>query len=685
MGLIPRGGGTGASTDDDKKCCCVCHCCPCCCCCDNDVDLPPEEEEVVNGGVGAHNRLQGLQGGTAADRFHMDRYHSDTLLKLSTSFINGVEYLMFNGQPIVGTGGGKHAELPDLLPDGITGSEANHITDAQLEFILDYVERRPVRPINLSPVDGEMEIGRQPSFEATSYMHPFNVDMYAAQWVIEGGGGVVFDSGEMESTSSIFLAPDGAVSEGINYKWRVRYQGENLQWSDWSEPTSFRTEDIFDSSEILRPIIFIPQQGQMQSSLTATVVTSAFKSIGSLIQSNSEFQLSSTPAFDEILDSGIGLNTWSGTEIITRGMPYFVRARHNATTGEQSRWSAVRMFSARELYSDSRIGLVLNDPDAWECIRVGRDYNRVFVDANYWKEHIIYSTLEASWNNGASTVIDGQHMICLRSFWVKSGICPSGPYAGKRMWLIDPSEPTEAEKNDGWHLHNAFINRSIGRVDSVFISAYRLDPTAGSTPTGTPHNYVSLQNIKNAITAYRNTNSGNPLKSGWEPMSYVHFEALKLLMHIEFGSLSDARLKMLESGGVYRNIPILTGGTSPSTGVIYNGLRYNSALDPVSGNTISIDPLFNYNDKKVVLLRSSLTDNPTLRFDDYMIGSSKTGAGEDSAWSTKLPYSRFYIAASGWESHEVHFSFAGSGIFGFQQVYSSAHNRYQAMMVKHDN
>ena len=111
MGLIPRGGGTGANTDDDKNCCCVCHCCPCCCCCDNDVDLPPEEEEVVNGGVGAHNRLQGLQGGTVADRFHMDRYHSDTLLKLSTSFIDGVEYLMFNGQPIVGTGGGMTTKV----------------------------------------------------------------------------------------------------------------------------------------------------------------------------------------------------------------------------------------------------------------------------------------------------------------------------------------------------------------------------------------------------------------------------------------------------------------------------------------------------------------------------------------------------------------------------------------------
>ena len=49
-----------------------------------------------------------------------------------------------------GSGGvGKHAELPDLLPEGIAGDEANHITNAQLEFILDYVERRPVRPTNL--------------------------------------------------------------------------------------------------------------------------------------------------------------------------------------------------------------------------------------------------------------------------------------------------------------------------------------------------------------------------------------------------------------------------------------------------------------------------------------------------------------------------------------------------------
>ena len=111
MGLIPRGGGTGASTDDDKKCCCA-HCgCPHCCCCDSDVDLPPEEEEVRNDGAGQHNRLQGLQGGTVADRFHVDKYHYDTLLKLSTSFIDGVEYLMFNGQPIAGTGGGMTTKV----------------------------------------------------------------------------------------------------------------------------------------------------------------------------------------------------------------------------------------------------------------------------------------------------------------------------------------------------------------------------------------------------------------------------------------------------------------------------------------------------------------------------------------------------------------------------------------------
>ena len=57
------------------------------------------------------------------------------------------------------------------------------ITEEQLEFIKDFVGRRPVRPTNLSPVDLEAEVGKRARFESTPYLHPFNLVMAGYQLV----------------------------------------------------------------------------------------------------------------------------------------------------------------------------------------------------------------------------------------------------------------------------------------------------------------------------------------------------------------------------------------------------------------------------------------------------------------------------------------------------------------------
>ena len=78
-------------------------------------------------------------------------------------------------------GASSHGELLDILGHG-----EMHISDDELNFITDYVERRPVKPVNLSPADGELEVGEQPLLEFTPYAHPFNLEMYAVQVKING-------------------------------------------------------------------------------------------------------------------------------------------------------------------------------------------------------------------------------------------------------------------------------------------------------------------------------------------------------------------------------------------------------------------------------------------------------------------------------------------------------------------
>ena len=71
----------------------------------------------------------------------------------------------------------------------------------------------------------------------------------ASQWEIRSATGdyttPVYDSGAVTDLES-HVVPAGYLEEGeTDYYFRVRYQGENIGWSDWSSETHFTTKAVF--------------------------------------------------------------------------------------------------------------------------------------------------------------------------------------------------------------------------------------------------------------------------------------------------------------------------------------------------------------------------------------------------------------------------------------------------------
>ena len=380
----------------------------------------------------------------------------------------------------------------------------------------------------------------------------------------------------------------------------------------------------------MRPGILLPSQGDVQNSPTAMVVTTPFETVGGLIQANGDFEVGKSPDFSTVIDSGTGGNTWVGSTELTRGEPYFVRVRHKAATGEVSPWSNIRTFTIRKFFRDQRIGIVLSDPNNWVFDRIDRDFNPVNVDNGYWMNNAVWAGLEASRNGGANTIMYGQEMVVLPAFWIRSGIAPSGPYAGKRFWMIDPTTPTQEDIDTGWHIHDAFYNPNGGYQDSLPISAHFMRNENGvpkSKAAGMAHVAMpeQLRNLVNTL----NTNNDTPATRGWGLVNYRVAEGLKLLMILEFGSTKNASVSVVVPAYPYRGINLWN---TADENAFIDGLMPGVATlsDNVTAVTIPdlttlVSKDFNRYAKIDKLLGTSDGAPQPLKMDDYLVPFAPSG------------------------------------------------------------
>ena len=106
--------------------------------------------------------------------------------------------------------------------------------------------RAPNTPSAVSPVSGEI-VSVTPTLMGSPFSDDYSNTHIRSQWQIstdaDDWSSPTWDSGGVSYLTSV-LVPDGALSGGITYYWRLRYQDQYGEWSEYSAPASFFTDNV---------------------------------------------------------------------------------------------------------------------------------------------------------------------------------------------------------------------------------------------------------------------------------------------------------------------------------------------------------------------------------------------------------------------------------------------------------
>ncbi|MGI6595613.1 MAG: S8 family peptidase [Candidatus Ratteibacteria bacterium] len=105
-----------------------------------------------------------------------------------------------------------------------------------------YINSSPTRPECILPEDKAIDISLTPLLKATFFSDADNDSHKASQWQIvkdEGFTDIVWVS--TTSPSATITVLSNTLSYSTLYYWRVRYQDEKDDWSEWAVPSSFTT------------------------------------------------------------------------------------------------------------------------------------------------------------------------------------------------------------------------------------------------------------------------------------------------------------------------------------------------------------------------------------------------------------------------------------------------------------
>lgn len=221
----------------------------------------------------------------------------------------------------------------------------------------------PGQPVAVSPTNGAVNVVLRPILIASSYEHPEERDHISSEWqvdVLDTFDDPVWESGEV-GASEQRLVPEGRLLYEISYYWRVRYQDSDENWSDWSEPARFTTED--EPEEVLvpeTPILLEPADGATNVSLTPTLRASAFDHPEELAHVSSQWQVDVAEDFsDPVWDSGqvaASVQTIVPADRLAHEVTYHWRVRYRDAAGQWSPWSGAFSFTTETKGADDDDG-----------------------------------------------------------------------------------------------------------------------------------------------------------------------------------------------------------------------------------------------------------------------------------------------------------------------------------------
>lgn len=392
---------------------------------------------------------------------------------------------------------------------------------------------RPHAPTISSPANGATNVVETPTLTVSNYVSPAGNAFATVQFQISTNNTfttILHDSGERSAMT--YSVPPGVLPANTTFHVRARVKDVAGLVSDWSPTISFTTRTTY--AYVNTPTVIAPINGQTDIPEQPTFQSSAFGVTGdSDTHASSQWQirLASGSWATPLHDSG-PITTARTSYTVPAGVlvdgqtQYVMRVLHIGTNLGASEWSSDVAFTTRQRFANI-IGIVCTSTGggagAWQ--RINEHFQSITTTAATFSNHPVYAGI-------VDQAIDGQAMVRIPKFYIRTGVVPSGTHAGKRFWMIS-DQPVS-----GFSVHPAFMHNGI-EINQFWVGKYqgtddggtKLGSRAGVTPLVSV-DFTTMQARANA----RNT-GGVTEFSLW---NIYQLSAIQMLALIEMGG-SDSQ------------------------------------------------------------------------------------------------------------------------------------------------
>ncbi|MCW5319624.1 hypothetical protein D5039_00040 [Verminephrobacter aporrectodeae subsp. tuberculatae] len=395
---------------------------------------------------------------------------------------------------------------------------------------------RPSVPTLSRPRAGETNIPETPTLSASNYVSPSGIAFATAQFQISSSATYSFDNplhDSGEKPAMTYSVPAGVLAAATTFYLRCRVKDVLGMVSDWSSAISFRTKETY--AYVNTPIIATPTNGQTEIPARYTIQTSAFSTTGgtdthatTLWQIRQAVGSWTNPIYNTAHATYKTYLTIPASLLADGQTQYVVRVRHTGTALGNSEWSSEVTFTTKQLFAQI-IGIVCTavggGAGSWQ--RIDESYDAIATTTATFNNHPTYAGV-------IEQAIDGQAMVRVPKFYVKTGTVPSGTYEGRRYWMIaDRPVP-------GFSVHPAFMNAGaeiaqywVGKYQAAADNPSKLASVPGPLPLVST-DFTTMQ----ARASARNTGG----ITGFGMWSIYQLAAIQMLALIEMGGADSQSL-----------------------------------------------------------------------------------------------------------------------------------------------
>lgn len=410
----------------------------------------------------------------------------------------------------------------------------------------------PPAPSITSPTAGATGVGLTPQLSASAFVVA-GATHASTDWEVRAADGqtVVWQSPNNTSQLTSITVPANTLSANTGYQAWVRYRtstGAVTAWGSAGFTTLAVPAAMAGEMSWTTPGSYTWTVPDGVTSASALVVdgsggTVAFGSVSVEGSGGVVTLLSSAHALPLTSSSGFSLTlpTSAGSYGVSSG----VAAYHNdmpLTPGAQITvnvpgpdgavrviWGAGRSFPNNAASAGTQIGIVLvaEGGGAGQWQRVDGNFNPVnypFGGA-FFNSHPTYAGI-------VDQTIDGQAMVRVPKYYLKTGAVPSGAYAGKRYWMIS-DQPAP-----GFAVHPAFMNYGA-EVAQYWVGKYQ-GTNDGGTKLGSVAGLTPLVSIDFPTMQTRATNRNTGGVTGFGLWNIYQLSAIQTLALVEMGG-SDSQ------------------------------------------------------------------------------------------------------------------------------------------------